>query len=158
MSKLYYQLRNEPSYKEYGQSIDKQYSKSTDDKGLLSDRYSTKSKNVPDHFNKAFLVGFVSFHHGQREVDSLSAARHQVFIGIFGMEYGLEINKIIMKALQTALSLAELPENERSLIDVAFKEYEKQGKLTQAKPSDRGKASVTLLLATTDMSHYKMIW
>ena len=158
MSKLYYQLRNNPNYKEYGQSIDEQYSDYTKDKGLLSDRYSTKSKNVPDHFNKAFLVNFVSFHHSQREVDSLSAARHKVFIGIFGMEYGLEINKIIMEALQSALSQAKLPEEERSLIDVAFKEYAAQGKLTQAKPSDSGKASVTLLLATTDLSHYKMIW
>ena len=61
---------------------------------------------------------------------------YQVFLGVFAMEYGVEIAEEDMEIMQSALVKANLTENTKNFIREAFADYGRNGSLARLELTD----------------------
>ena len=91
------------------------------------------SKDVQTYFDKDFLHDFLMFYVQKRKrnenLDFVDM--YQVFLGVFAMEYGVEIAEKDMEIMHTALVEADLNEDTKYVIGQAFADYERTGSLAR---------------------------
>ena len=129
MSYLHELLRKDDEYKGYGELLALQCRKWNHDTTLIGAKSPIHSENADTYFTEAFLHGLMMYYEDQRPHNSWHVDKYQVFLGVFAMEHGVEIEKDDLERMQHALIRSDIGAHHREKIGEAFAEYGRTGSL-----------------------------